>query len=160
MRMKLLSLAIWLTLLPVLAKADLKAVCQTIIQVNAHDLLYKSDPSNGIQTTDCRTKGYTLVCGKICPSRTKRREVTGFYYSDGIVAGQLGYYGTFAENNQPRAYGCVGGAAPHDATQIAIQANIKPRNGFLYLLMSDKRDGSPGTLCAKVSSTGRTGSVP
>jgi hypothetical protein len=137
-----------LCLISNLAYADLTSVCGVIKNVKAHDLLYKSVPSTGIQSDDKRTTGPTLICGRVCPLKFP----AAVFYSDGALATRLGYYGLFAQTNTPRAY-CYAGGVPQCFNSILnISSNINGRDGFLYLRI--KRG-----LCYKVNPIGRTGSL-
>lgn len=136
----------------------LSKVCAKVSKVVNGELLVKSEASTHINPNDCRTTGYTLVCGSKCPSSINAHGITALYFSDGTRAAQLGYYGTFAQNGKPRAYGCSNGAPQHYAAKIAVEAKEKGRNGKLYLRMASDKTG-PNTLCKEVNAEGRTGDV-
>lgn len=137
----------------------LRKVCARTSKIGDAEMLVKSEASDHITNPlDRRTTGYTLVCNDICPERISRKGKTAFYYSDGVKAGELGYYGTFFGNGKPRAYGAAGGAPQHFAAEISKAASTKGRDGTLYLLMTQVREGS-ATSCKRFNATGRTGSV-
>lgn len=133
---------------PTVSMMSLGAVCPTIKTVKGNDFLWKSEISNHIGSQDPRASGPTLVCGRICASRFP----VSFFYSDGVEAGKLGYYGTYNGNGQPRAYCSVGGAPKCSILDISKKSTQAGRDGYLYLRLSR-------TTCYKVRPLGRTGRV-
>lgn len=146
--MKYILATLLLLLSTLTAHADFKTVCPQVKNVKAKDLLYKSVPSEGIQSSDKRTTGPALICGKVCPERFP----VGLWFSDGTLATKLGYYGLYAGNNRPRAYCAVGKIPQCFNSKLNDQSNLPGRDGFLYLRINK-------LICYKVSPVGRSGSL-
>jgi hypothetical protein len=73
-----------------------------------------------------------------------------FYYSDGVKAGAVGYYGTYRVTGKARAYCAAGGTPKCFVRQIATNSKKAGRDGKLYLKLSD-------STCYQVNPIGRTG---
>lgn len=127
----------------------LASVCTSTSAISPGQLLVKSEISNHIHGGDPRATGYTVVCAAQCPSA---RSYVPFYYSDGVEAGAVGYYGTFSGNGRPRLYGAASDAPQHFVSDIAPKASQDGRNGKLYLSMGN---GS----CKEFNPVGRNGSL-
>lgn len=140
---------------PVASVMNLRQVCRTVKTVTSNEFLWKSQISNHINGGDPRTSGPTLVCNRLCPASFPMP----FYYSDGTVAGSVGYYGRFAGNGQPRAYCAAGGAPRCYISQIAKHSTTGGRDGFVYLQFSKTGTAAKDTVCYKVRPLGRTGGV-
>ena len=114
-------------------QSGLASVCSSTAPLR--NMLIKSELSHHISNPgDGRQGGYTLVCGKQCPTRFP----VNFYYCDGTLAGKFGYYGRWNGNGKPRAYGGAGGAPPHSVSKIAANARRKKCGSLLYLPVSGK----------------------
>lgn len=131
---------------PNVSTMSLATVCPTVKNVTGNDFLWKSEISNHINPGDARASGPTFICGRICASKFPMN----FYYSDGTLAGKVGYYGTYRANGRPRAYCAAGGAPKCSIADIAKKSKQSGRNGRLYLQLSR-------TTCYKVLPLGRTG---
>jgi len=127
---------------------SLAAVCPTVKTVTGREFLWKSEISNHISSKDPRASGPTFICNKVCPTTWPMN----FYYSDGVKAGSVGYYGLYRVTKKPRAYCAVKGARKCFVSRIAANSRLAGRDGKLYLKTSD-------TTCYKVNPVGRTGSV-
>lgn len=132
------------------APPALSAVCASTSLISSGEMLIKSEASNHIHDGDARTTGYTVVCGALCPAHLN---YVPFFYSNGELAGAVGYYGLFSGNGRPRLYGAAGDADQHFASAIAKRA-AQIGNGKLYLQM--KPDGSS---CKQFNPSGRNGSL-
>lgn len=140
---------------PVASVMNLRKVCRTVKTVTGNEFLWKSEISNHITGGDLRRTGPTLVCNRICPASFPMP----FYYSDGVQAGSVGYYGRFSGNGQPRAYCAAGGAPQCYISQIAKHSTTGGRDGFVYLRFSKNGAAAKDTVCYKVRPLGRTGGV-
>jgi hypothetical protein len=134
--------------LPSSPAASLSEVCSSISAILPGEMLVKSEISKHIHSIDPRATGYTLVCGSQCPSGM---DYVPFYFSDGQLAGAVGYFGIFSGNGKPRLYGAAADAPQHSARQIAQQA-AQIGDGKLYLSMGN------GT-CKQFNPIGRNGSI-
>lgn len=136
----------------------LQQVCATISSIGSGELLIKSEASAHMTNPlDRRTTGYTLVCGRRCPSL--RRTTIPFFYSNGELAGELArYLPNFSGNGRPRFYGGTGRAKQHHSTRIARKARRITSGNFLYLQMSKAETGRK-TSCVQFFPSGRNGSL-
>ncbi len=134
---------------PTASVLDLEDVCTTIKQVTGREFLWKSQISNHITPGDARATGPTFICNQVCPTFPM-----SFYYSDGSLAGQVGYYGTWRVSGKARAYCAAGGTPQCYINQINTNARRRGRDGFVYL-QTGKRKGN--SVCYKVRPIGRTG---
>ncbi|MEY4669436.1 MAG: hypothetical protein RL518_2135 [Pseudomonadota bacterium] len=125
---------------------SLAAVCPTVNTVRGSEFLWKSEISNHISDQDPRTSGPTFICNKVCPKKWPMN----FYYSDGVKAGRVGYYGVYRVTGKPRAYCATRGAPKCSIRQIAANSKTAGRDGKLYLKVSD-------SACYQVNPLGRTG---
>lgn len=126
----------------------LSDVCKSVSPISA--LLKNAWPGH-ISRADPRSRGFALVCNRRdCP---RKFPVTA-YYSDGVQAFRLGYYGRWSGNGQPRAYCSAGGAGSCSATLVTKEAKKFDRDGKVYLVFDaakkvcrtatpGKRNGSP-----------------
>ena len=126
-------------------------VCKTVNQVTGREFLWKSEISQHINPGDPRATGPTFICNQICP-----KFPMSFYYSDGSLAGSVGYYGTWSVTGKARAYCAAGGAPQCFVSQISTNSRRSGRDGFVYL---QTRSTSGNTLCYKVRPVGRTGNA-
>ena len=136
----------------------LSNVCATIDVINPGDMLIKSEASAHLTNPfDRRTTGYTVVCGRRCPST--RRSTIPFFFANGEQAGEVArYFPNFSGNGRPRFYGGTGRAAQHFARRIARQARRLSEGQNLYLHMSRAETGET-TSCVEFSPQGRNGSL-
>ena len=125
------------------AVSKLKKLCKKIITLRPGQALIKSQISAHIPRGDARASGYTFVCGSLCASFP-----APFYYSDGTLAGKLGYYGRYSANGRPRAYCAAGGAPRCSVSSIYAKARRKKTGSYLYLKSNSttcfKFNGAPG----------------
>lgn len=133
---------------PVISTQSLSSVCPTVKTVTGREFLWKSVISQHIPSADPRHSGPTFICNKVCPPRWPMN----FYYSDGVKAAAVGYYGTFAATGKPRAYCAVRGARKCSIARIAASSRAAGRDGKLYLKTSD-------SACYQVNPLGRTGNA-
>ncbi len=124
-------------------------VCGTIRQVTGREFLWKSEISNHINPSDPRATGPTFICNQVCATFPM-----SFYYSDGSLAGVVGYYGKWNQTGKARAYCAAGGAPQCFISSINTNARRRGRDGFVYL-QTNPRTGN--TVCYKVRPLGRTG---
>ena len=82
-----------------------------------------------------------------------------FYYSDGVKAGAVGYYGTYSKTGKARAYCAAGGAPQCFISQISSKSRRSGRDGFVYVQLSGSRVAAANTVCYKVRPLGRTGNA-
>ena len=136
---------------PTAGVANLSNVCGTIRQVTGREFLWKSEISNHINPGDPRATGPTFICNQICP-----KFPMAFYYSDGTLAGLVGYYGTWNVTGKARAYCAAGGAPQCFINQIYTTSRRGGRDGFVYL---QTRKTAGNTACYKVRPLGRTGNA-
>jgi len=127
---------------------SLASVCPTVKRVTGREFLWKSQISDHISGQDPRSTGPTFICNKLCPKTWPMN----FYYSDGVKAGAVGYYGVYRVTKKPRAYCAVRGARKCFVSRIAANSKLTGRDGKVYLKISD-------TTCYQVNPVGRTGSV-
>jgi hypothetical protein len=137
---------------PVASVMGLSDVCGTVKNVTGREFLWKSEISNHINPGDPRATGPTFICNQVCPKAWP----IPFYYSDGVEAGTVGYYGRWNVTNKPRAYCAAGGAPQCFINTIARNSRSRGRNGSLYVRISGK--GRTG-VCYKVAPLGRTGNA-
>ncbi|MEN9846365.1 MAG: hypothetical protein RIS36_1512 [Pseudomonadota bacterium] len=133
---------------PTVSMQSLATVCPTVKKVTGREFLWKSQISDHISSQDPRSTGPTFICNKLCPKTWPMN----FYYSDGMQAGAVGYYGVYRVTKRPRAYCAVKGARKCFVSRIATNSNLAGRDGKVYLKISD-------TTCYQVPPIGRTGSV-
>jgi hypothetical protein len=133
---------------PSVSMQSLAEVCPTVKKVTGREFLWKSEISDHISSKDPRAPGPTFICNKLCPKTWPMN----FYYSDGVKAGSVGYYGVYRVTKRPRAYCAVGGARKCFADRIAANSKLAGRDGKLYLKLSD-------STCYQVNPLGRTGTV-
>lgn len=131
---------------PSVSMQSLAAVCPTIKKVTGSEFLWKSEISDHISSKDPRAVGPTFICNKVCPKTWPMN----FYYSDGVQAGAVGYYGVYRATGKARAYCAVQGTRKCFITRIAANSKTDGRDGKLYLKLSD-------STCYQVSPLGRTG---
>ncbi len=129
---------------------NFRSVCKTVKQVTGREFLWKSEISNHINPGDPRASGPTFICNQLCPSFPM-----AFYYSDGTIAGAVGYYGTWSVTGKARAYCSAGGTARCFISQINANARRSGRDGFVYLQTTKTKP----TVCYKVAPVSRTGSA-
>jgi hypothetical protein len=131
---------------PLVSMFALGDVCPTVKNVTGREFLWKSQISNHIPSSDKRSTGPTFICGKICPTSFP----LSFFYSDGSKAGEVGKYGIYNGNGQPRAYCGSGGTRTCSIKRIDANSKISGRDGFLYVKTSND-------TCYRVRPLGRTG---
>jgi len=131
---------------PTVSIQSLAAVCPTVKQVTGNEFLWKSEISKHISTRDPRAAGPTFICNRLCPKKWPMN----FYYSDGVKAGTVGYYGIYRGTGKSRAYCAAGGAPRCSIRQIATKSKRSGRDGTLYLKLSN-------SVCYQVNPVGRTG---
>ncbi len=129
------------------ANGGLAAVCPKVKSVTGREFLYKSEISHHISKGDARASGPTLVCNRICP-----KFPAPLYYSDGVEAARLGYYGRWNVTGKSRAYCAAGGAPACSNSTLSRNARARGRDGKLYLRINK-------TTCYRVNPVGRTGSA-
>jgi hypothetical protein len=127
---------------------SLESVCPIVKKVTGREFLWKSQISDHISNKDPRASGPTFICNKLCPKTWPMN----FYYSDGVKAGAVGYYGVYRVTKKPRAYCAVKGARKCFVSRIAANSKLAGRDGKVYLKISD-------TTCYQVNPLGRSGSV-
>lgn len=128
------------------ANGGLAAVCPTVKSVTGREFLYKSEISNHISKGDARSSGPTLVCNRICPAFP-----APLYYSDGVQAARLGYYGRWKVTGKSRGYCAAGGVPACSNNTLSRNSRARRRDGKLYLKINK-------TTCYRVNPVGRTGS--
>ena len=131
---------------PAISMQGQAAVCPTVKKVTGSEFLWKAEISDHISSQDPRASGPTFICNKVCPKKWPIK----FYYSDGVKAGAVGYYGVYRATGKARAYCATKGAPKCSIRQIAANSKTAGRDGKLYLKLSD-------SVCYEVSPTGRTG---
>ena len=131
---------------PLVSMLALAEVCPTVKTVTGSEFLWKSEISNHISPTDRRAAGPTFICNKVCPKKWP----LNVYYSDGVRAARLGYYGTYRVTGKARAYCATKGAPACSIKTISTDSKAAGRDGFVYLKTSD-------STCYKVPPLGRTG---
>lgn len=134
---------------PTASIQGLSDVCGTIRQVTGREFLWKSTISDHINQGDPRASGPTFICNQICPSFPM-----SFFYSDGTLAGLVGYYGKWNVSGKSRGYCAAGGAPRCFISQINTNSRRSGRDGYVYL-QTNKRTGNK--VCYKVRPLGRTG---
>ena len=130
-------------------------VCSTVKEVTGNEFLWKSVISNHIPSGDARATGPTFICNEKCPPRFPMN----FYYSDGVKAGAVGYYGTYSKTGKARAYCAAGGAPQCFISQISSKSRRSGRDGFVYVQLSGSSVAAADTVCYKVTPLGRTGNA-
>lgn len=135
---------------PTAGVLDLGDVCHTIGTVVGREFLWKSEISNHINPGDPRATGPTFICNEICP-----KFPMSFYYSDGTLAGQVGYYGPWNVTGKARAYCAAGGTPQCFINQISTNSRRRGRDGYVYL--QTRKTGTK--VCYKVRPIGRTGNA-
>lgn len=126
-------------------------VCKTVRQVTGREFLWKSEISHHISPGDPRATGPTFICNQICPTFPM-----SFYYSDGDLAGAVGYYGRWNVSGKARAYCAAGGTRQCFISQINTNSRRRGRDGYVYL---QTRKAAGNTVCYKVRPVGRTGNA-
>ena len=126
-------------------------VCKTVREVTGREFLWKSEISNHINPGDPRATGPTFICNQLCPLFPM-----SFYYSDGSLAGAVGYYGKWNVSGKSRAYCAAGGTPQCFINQINTTSRRGGRDGYVYLQTSRK---TGATVCYKVRPLGRTGNA-
>lgn len=128
----------------------LSDVCTTVTpMVNA---LVKNTAGGHISKRDRRYYGFSLICGKECPSTFP----VPAYYSDGTLAFQFGYYGRWNGNGKARLYCGSGGTAKCSVATTKLAArklgkNGVVRDGLIYV-------GFGGGACQTIVPGARNGS--
>ena len=136
---------------PTASVQGLGDVCATVRQVTGREFLWKSEISHHINPGDPRATGPTFICNQICPTFPM-----SFYYSDGTLAGVVGYYGKWNVSGKARAYCAAGGAPQCFISQINTNARRRGRDGYVYLQTGKTRNN---TVCYKVRPLSRTGNA-
>lgn len=131
---------------PLVSMLALADVCPTVKTVTGSEFLWKSEISNHISPTDRRATGPTFICNKVCPKKWP----LNVYYSDGIRAARLGYFGTYRVTGKARAYCATKGAPACSIKTISTDSKGAGRDGYVYLKTSDD-------TCYQVKPLGRTG---
>lgn len=140
---------------PTASISALSDVCRTVKEVTGNEFLWKSVISAHIPSGDARATGPTFICNEKCPPRFPM----DFYYSDGVKAGAVGYYGTYSKTGKARAYCAAGGAPQCFISQISSKSRRSGRDGFVYVQLSGSRVAAANTVCYKVRPVSRTGNA-
>ena len=117
---------------PLAAKKP-SAFAKTCKKVQGVNFLIKADISHHVPRADARAAGFTVIgSGRNCSPCPSGCDIL---YSNGDVAGKVGYYGPWSRshggNGCSRYYGAAGGAPAHSAN--AIIANARKRGKKLFL---------------------------
>jgi hypothetical protein len=121
-------------------------VCPTVKKLTGSEFLWKSEISKHISSRDPRASGPTFICNRLCPKTWPMN----FYYSDGVKAGAVGYYGIYRGTGKARAYCAAGGAPKCFVQKLSANSKRAGRDGKLYLKLSN-------STCYQVNPVGRTG---